>query len=428
MHLITRRDGPLVTALILASLVVFQDSVRSILTFARQVEIGYRLELLPGLVILLVMFGYHQAAKHQEAKRMAAEASSESRLLLDRTRELEQLSQCAQGLAQALSIESLRVAVLRYLPDLLGNADAWLLGSNDGRWEVLADTRFNTEAWWDNQLTGIVKAVERQPETPAPFRFEAWWCYPLLAHDAMVGVLGVHVRSEQPPARVERLIEALGALLAIAIRNVQLFAQIRAESTRDPLTGCLRRTPALEQLRAELARSRRTGNPVSAIMFDLDGFKQLNDTHGHACGDAALASIGRLLCQLLRNSDAKCRFGGDEFLLVLPETPSGGAYQVATKICHAIAEMPIPWGKHILGITASLGVVTCGAGEVPAEGMIAQADEALYAAKREGRNCVRVGASSEASLCPIQLDQRAGGARVEDSSTLLDCLQAASTH
>ncbi len=320
------------------------------------------------------------------------------------------------------------MAVLRFLPDLLGETDAWLLGSTDGRLEVLADTRFNTEAWWDGELAGLVQAVADQPDPHTPFRLDAWWCYPLMAHDAVVGILGVHARNERPPARVERLIEALGALLAVAIRNVQLFAQMRSESTRDPLTGCMRRTPAIEVLKSELARSRRSGNPVSVIMADLDGFKQLNDRHGHACGDAALGSIGRLLRDQLRNSDTKCRFGGDEFLLILPETPAGGVLLVARKLCHAIEKMSIPWGEHKLSLTASVGVTTSGLDELPAEQLIAQADRALYEAKRAGRNCVRAGSSSGATLAPIQLDAPAMGAEFEPSTVVLESRRGVSAH
>jgi diguanylate cyclase (GGDEF)-like protein len=347
------------------------------------------------------MFGFHQFSKRQEAKRMAAGAAAESRQLLDRTHELEQLSRCSQGLAQALSLDSLRIAVLRYVPDLLGDADAWLLGVSEGKWETLADTRFNTEIWWEGHLPHLVESVDHLADPPVPFLFESWWCYPLVAHDSIVGILGLHTRGEQPPTRVERLTEALAAVLAVAIRNVQLFAQMRSESARDPLTGCLRRSPAIEVLRTELVRSRRNGNPVSVIMFDLDGFKLLNDAQGHACGDIALSGIGTLLRHHLRNSDTKCRYGGDEFLVILPETPDGGAQQVAQNLRRAISEMPVQWGEHMLGVTASVGVVTHGTGQVSAEELVAQADAALYAAKRAGRNCVQIGASGATTLSPV---------------------------
>jgi diguanylate cyclase (GGDEF)-like protein len=428
MHLITRRDGPLVTALIFAALVVFQDPVRSVLAFARQVEVGYRLDLVPGLVILLVMFGFHESAKRQEARRMAEAAAAESRQLLERTRELEQLSRCGRGLAQALSLDALRVAVLRYVPDLLGDAEAWLLGSSDSRWEVLADTRFNTESWWNAHLTPIVLEAERLPIDKAPFRVEAWWCFPLVARESAVGILGVRVGNDGPSSRVERLIEALGALLAVAIRNAQLFAQMQSESSHDPLTGCLRRPPALAILKTELARSRRTRNPVSVMMFDLDGFKRLNDSHGHPCGDAALAGVGGLLAHHLRSSDAKCRYGGDEFLVVLPETPSEGALQVATNLCRAIGEMKVAWGGKVLGVTASVGVVTCVGGNAAPDQLIARADEALYAAKRSGRNCVRSVPEDGTLRMSPQLDLRVDEGLLLPPAPGLDISQEVSAH
>jgi diguanylate cyclase (GGDEF)-like protein len=209
-------------------------------------------------------------------------------------------------------------------------------------------------------------------------------------------VLGVASTDAQLPAGLQRLIEALGSLLAIAIRTIQLFAQVKSESTHDPLTGCVRRAPAAEMLATELRRSRRIRSAVSAIMFDLDGFKQVNDQHGHQCGDRLLADIGRLLLRQLRTSDIRCRYGGDEFLLILPETPAAGARQVAESLRVAVSALVVPWRGQQLSVTASVGVVT-GEGEIDAEQLIARADRALYAAKHAGRNCVRSDDFEEAS-------------------------------
>ncbi len=389
MRLLVRRDAPLAAALVCAALVVFQQSIATLLNFARQVEAGYHLELLPGLVILLVMFGFHQYAKFQETKRLAAATETEAVQLRERARELEQLSRCGQVLGHALSFDALRVAVWRYLPEMLGQSDTWLALVGDDAWEVLADTRPDFAAWWEQHMDAITRgAGERAVTVPLPFTYENYWCYPLVAHDETVGVLGVANAGPEPPAQMRRLIEALGALLAIAIHNIRMFVQVKSESTRDALTGCLRRAPATEMLEAELRRARRTRAAVSVIMFDLDGFKQVNDQYGHQCGDRLLADVGRLVNRQLRTSDFKCRYGGDEFLLVLPETPAEGARHVAEGLRTAVSSLALTWRGQPLNVTASVGVATSD-GEDDAEQIIARADAALYAAKRAGRDCVR---------------------------------------
>jgi diguanylate cyclase (GGDEF)-like protein len=290
-------------------------------------------------------------------------------------------------LAQALSVDALRIAVYRHVPDLLGETDVWLVGACEGSLEVLADTRPDATKWWEAHLAGLLQAAEHDSSTPAVCG--TWSCYPLVAQERLVGVLGVDTQGACLSTHMAGLCETLGALLAIAIRNVQLFAETRTESTRDPLTGCVRRAPALEVLRTELRRSHRTGDPVSVILLDLDGFKQVNDTRGHGCGDQVLAQVGRALRRDLRTSDTKCRYGGDEFLVVLPETAAAGARQVAEAVRLSIGKLEVAWGGETVRLTASVGVATAGEQEVDVEDLVARADGALYSAKRAGRNCVR---------------------------------------
>jgi diguanylate cyclase (GGDEF)-like protein len=124
-------------------------------------------------------------------------------------------------------------------------------------------------------------------------------------------------------------------------------------------------------------------------MLDLDHFKEINDVHGHLAGDAVLARTGTLLREALRASDHKNRYGGEEFLLVLPDTTAENARTVAEMLRGAIARAAVAHADRVLRVTASFGVTTAAPGEIDAEAIVARADAALYDAKHAGRDCVR---------------------------------------
>jgi diguanylate cyclase (GGDEF)-like protein len=125
------------------------------------------------------------------------------------------------------------------------------------------------------------------------------------------------------------------------------------------------------------------------IMFDLDGFKPINDTLGHLAGDAVLTAVGIRMRAVLRGSDLKCRYGGEEFLILLPDTPLIGAQRVAESLRRDLEMHPVKWAHGEIPISASFGVATSLPGEIDALGLVARADVAMYTARQSGRNCVR---------------------------------------
>ncbi len=176
-------------------------------------------------------------------------------------------------------------------------------------------------------------------------------------------------------------------------RSTILLQQL---ADRDPLTGCYnRRVLQKGLLDAELARARRYGTALSVILGDIDHFKRINDTHGHAAGDHVLSDFGGLLLAMTRETvDSVVRYGGEEFLIVLPETDLAGAHALAERIRHAFCSTgsAVEFGEFVTA-TASFGIASVpaldpDAPETPAVLMEA-ADAQLYAAKRGGRNCVR---------------------------------------
>ena len=157
-------------------------------------------------------------------------------------------------------------------------------------------------------------------------------------------------------------------------------------------TGCSMgyRAHGMKVLDAELKRAKRARTSLSVVMFDLDYFKSVNDDYGHLCGDALLTAVGKRMQELLRNSDVKCRYGGEEFLILLPDTPIDGAVHVADVLRQEIGKLSVSWTGETVSTTASVGVAIAGPGELDAKALIGRADAALYRAKHLGRNRVCV--------------------------------------
>ncbi|WP_305046389.1 GGDEF domain-containing protein [Geoalkalibacter sp.] len=155
----------------------------------------------------------------------------------------------------------------------------------------------------------------------------------------------------------------------------------------DSLTGLCNRAFFDVTLESEAARSARTGLPYSLLLIDVDHFKWVNDTYGHQLGDTVLQAIARVLKRAVRKSDMACRYGGEEFALILPETDIPAAQVLAVRIHREIAELAAGYGHFRQPLTVSIGI-SCGSGKDEASPtlLIEQADCALYAAKRNGRN------------------------------------------
>jgi len=178
--------------------------------------------------------------------------------------------------------------------------------------------------------------------------------------------------------------------LQYAAHRKQVEQKLIQRAMHDHLTGLPTRALLLDRLRMALNATDRSGSRGALLFIDLDRFKQINDLHGHAAGDAVLLACAQRMQAVVRSSDTVARVGGDEFIVLLPVAgpPEDAAQAVAQKLMQALAvPVPAPGGES--GVSASIGVVEFGAGEASAEELIARADEAMYAAKREGRATAR---------------------------------------
>ena len=225
-------------------------------------------------------------------------------------------------------------------------------------------------------------------------------CEPLLVGGEVIG--SVVVAHEKPltddaAGRIKTTVSQAAPVLA-NLRNLAL-AEFRANN--DSLTGLPNKRATDDTLKRMVAQANRALSPLAALMCDLDHFKQINDRFGHGKGDEVLAAVGTALQSCLRGSDFAGRFGGEEFLILLPDTDVTSATQVAEKIRRTVAELTVPGVER--AITASLGVAGLPEHAGNADGLIREADRAMYAAKLGGRNQTIVGTID----APQPLDDRA---------------------
>jgi diguanylate cyclase (GGDEF)-like protein len=401
MRLLGHRDGLLVAGLLLAVVIGFEPSVHFVLDVAHQVEARYGVQLLPPLFILTGLLFFRQYEKRQESRSDAVAVAAEAGAARARARDLEQLVALGQAAAKALTFEALEHVLWLRLAPFLGSHDAWVLRRAGDRWEALLDTTGVTSPDRSAALERIASHVVANDEAtlarPDGVDHSGHTCFAMIVGGRLVGVLGV---TPEPDSNTRRSLGAAAMLLAIAVRNIQLFLQVSHNSVADDLTGCWTRTHAAEVIELELKRCRRLGLSASMLMLDLDHLKSINDRHGHLAGDRALAAVGRRLRQILRGTDVKCRYGGDEFLLLLPETPHEGALRVAEWVRQEIAALAVavePVGA--ISLTGSLGVATATTGDIDMVELIHLADQALYRAKQDGRDCVRVVPQADAPAC-----------------------------
>jgi len=187
-------------------------------------------------------------------------------------------------------------------------------------------------------------------------------------------------------------------ILELQEQLVSAREQLRVQATHDSLTGLFNRMAILEALDREVTRSAREKKPLAVIMADLDHFKDINDTHGHQAGDVALRETARRMSASLRAYDSVGRYGGEEFLVVVPGSGLDAAFELAERLRQGVSAEPVSVAGEMIPITVSLGLAVSTAEICRPDQLLHQADEALYAAKRAGRN--RIETASRPELSP----------------------------
>ena len=212
-------------------------------------------------------------------------------------------------------------------------------------------------------------------------------CIPLLAQGETIGVLTFIMDESVPIDEYRHIWSAIADEVGLTLANIQLRDNLREQAIRDPLTGLFNRRYMLEALEQAHSRSERKGHSIAILMIDLDHFKLFNDNFGHEAGDYVLKATAQVFKDSLRQEDIACRYGGEEFCIVLPDTNENQASLIAERIVKAMSSLELSMNKLSLGtVTASIGIAVFPDNAVTMDDTIRAADEALYLAKENGRN------------------------------------------
>ncbi|MEX2293434.1 MAG: diguanylate cyclase [Acidimicrobiales bacterium] len=229
-------------------------------------------------------------------------------------------------------------------------------------------------------------------------------CIPMVAQSEAIGIL--HIRRPRGDTSLRaygarrQLAHTVAEHLALAMANYRLRASLRAQSIRDPLTGLYNRRYLEESLDREVRRSSRSLKPLSVVSIDIDHFKVFNDNFGHSAGDAVLAAVGRVLLENFRGEDIACRMGGEELVIILPDTTSEAAMRRAEHLRNLVRDLAVDFQGQALGtITISLGISSFPDHTTSAEELMRLADAALYRAKAAGRDRT-IAHSGERAIAP----------------------------
>ncbi len=332
----------------------------------------------------------------------AAFSSINERELRRRKVDLEALTEMAKGLEQESDPRGVAQSLLDNVAEAFGFQRGVVVAAPDGGDPSLMAFRGPGEApeakagiddvmqrAWDARATILVKQLDPDgdPRLSALMPFARNLVVaPLFAEGQPLGVLSLEYTPGTGP-RIERrvvdMVSQFSAHASLALRNAWLGEQVQKMADTDALTGISNRRTFEAVLEREVSRAARSGEQVTLVMFDIDHFKSINDTHGHQMGDTVLKKVARTLAEGCRDFDVPARYGGEEFVVILPACSSKESLVVAERLRRSLGEAdnPVP-------VTASAGAATFPTHAVDPQRLIAAADEALYESKRAGRDRV----------------------------------------
>lgn len=361
---------------------------------------------------------YKDVTEENEAAELAREHSESLNRLVGELQlrttqmtllnEMSDLLQCCGNRNEAYSVvsESARklfpVATAGALFTFRASRNALEAVATWGKWSGSEYSPAADECWalrrgrpnWSDSGRGGIFCSHIKNDEPA-----SYLCVPLVAQGNALGILHLQYdRSESTRGTVvfetlqesqQRLAVSAAGQIALSLASLSLQETLRDQSVRDPLTGLFNRRFMQDTLERELVRARRKNHPLAVLFLDLDHFKRFNDTFGHDAGDLVLKSIADVFRQRFRGDDSICRYGGEEFAIILPESNATNAERRANDLCLEVKDIQLRYqGRTLDRVSLSVGVASYPENATTAEELLRVADQALYRSKSEGRDRV----------------------------------------
>jgi diguanylate cyclase len=406
-----RRDLLLIAFVVsIACLAVLLDPDSFFEWLAQHKEVQVN-EFLVSIVIVGTGFGVFSWRRWTDLSRQVAEYKRLQTELSEVNREGSQLSETDDLLQSCLASQEAFDIIIRHMKAQLPTSSGAICAITQtrdmvevvARWgePVLAETLFELKDCWGLRRGRVNKMLAGNSPLYCAHIGKATpscaMCVPMMAQGETLGVLYLDSGksgAEQSQGLFkklseseERMVKTLAEHLALAVANLNLRETLRTQSIRDPLTSLFNRRYMEESLERELRRAIRKKLPLAVVMVDVDHFKRFNDSFGHEAGDEVLRELARLLQSRLRAEDIACRYGGEEFVLILPEASLEVARERAELFCQTARESQVQFrGRALERISISVGLSCSSQHETTGEALLRAADAALYRAKDEGRD------------------------------------------
>ena len=383
-------------------------SGRVVTTAARPMDDG-------GYVVTFtdVTLQRHESAQLDEAKKASELAQAKALETLEneklRQYEASMLAELGDWLQTCKSLDELYIVLKEYMHRLIPGSRGELYIYSNSR-----DVLDGAASWGETDIHNYMKADacwalrrgRNYSLTQEKISFECphvqeqqaessgdYICVPIMAHGDTVGLLHIQFHTSETEKLSVRFPHKFaaqcGELISLAIANVKLRDELHDQSTRDPLTGLFNRRHFLESMRNERMLQERKKGSFGVISFDADKFKSFNDNHGHDAGDMILRAISEAMNEVFSGDEVLCRYGGEEFMVLLPAMSRSDSMQAAEQLRAKVQDISIAYaGRTLPTVTISCGVASFPQDGSQIQGLLKNADDALYLAKNEGRNCV----------------------------------------
>ncbi|GGR23651.1 hypothetical protein GCM10008957_39410 [Deinococcus ruber] len=334
----------------------------------------------------------------RDLQRLSEELQAQVRELEERNTEAKVLSELSELLQTCFSFSEIEQVVSQHVALLFPGVPGKLYSygaSKDTLEELVAWNGESTstfllrpEECWGLRRGRLFASAEGELKCYHHQPTGSTLCVPILAQGDTVGLLSLEGRAAFPQPQ-QHLAQTVAEIVAIAMVNLRLRETLRQQSIRDPLTGLFNRRYLEETFERASRRAEQNGEAIGLIMLDIDDFKTFNDRHGREAGDALLKALGEVLQENGRAEAVACRYEGGEFTLLLPGATQQQTVDQAERIREGVVTLQVMHQERVLeGVSISLGVATFPNHGRALPALVRAADQALYRAKREGRNCV----------------------------------------